>query len=273
MLHSLSESNQGEKLNVYVVHDILDPKEKASFIGYTSSFLSSISLLQADASCLYDFPVSGHGSLAAYFRLLLPDLLPAGLKRFLFIDSDAVVVDSVRSLWDTSLEGYPLAAVREHELSCHDHGYVYGEYFNSGMMLVDLDRWRQMDLLERGRAFAFSHPHRLRHWDQDVLNNLFAGQWLSTSERWNACPHLFGLNPVYDLSRDKLTADQIAAMDHPAIVHFAGPGAVKPWHYRCEHPWRETYRRHIADTHGPRFPWRTSRLPGPSVSGEKAFFS
>lgn len=127
MLHSLFESNKEEQLNVYVVHDILDPEEKACFIRYTSTFLSAVSLLQADSSRLYDFPVSGHGSLAAYFRLLLPDLLPAGLKRFLFIDSDAVVVDSVRPLWDTSLQDHPLAAVREHELSCLDHGYVFGE--------------------------------------------------------------------------------------------------------------------------------------------------
>lgn len=272
MLHSLSEENQGERLNVYVVHDTLDPEEKARFIRYTSTFLSSISLLQADSSRLHDFPVSGHGSLAAYFRLLLPDLLPAGLSRFLFIDSDAVVVDSVRSLWDTSLQGYPLAAVREHQLSCQDHGYVFGEYFNSGMMLVDLERWRQMDLLEKGRAFARTHPHRLRHWDQDVLNHLFAGQWLAMSERWNACPHLFGLNPFYDMSREKLTADQIDAIDHPAIVHFAGPGPVKPWHYRCEHPWRDTYRRHIADTPWAQVPLDDQPPPWPIRAWKEGIF-
>ncbi|MFM9089599.1 MAG: glycosyltransferase family 8 protein [Cyanobium sp.] len=250
MLHSLHETNQGENLAVFVVHDTLEPDEKARFIRYTSTFLPSVSLLQAESTQLHGFPVSGHGSLAAYFRLLLPDLLPAGLKRFLFIDSDAIVVDSVRPLWETSLKSNPLAAVPEHELSCHDHGYVFGEYFNSGMMLVDLEQWRQLNLLERGRDFARANPHRLRHWDQDVLNHLFPGQWLAVSQRWNACPHLFGLNPSYDLSPHRLSADQIEAIDHPAIVHFAGPGPVKPWHFRCQHPWRDTYRRHIADT-----PW------------------
>jgi lipopolysaccharide biosynthesis glycosyltransferase len=272
MLHSLAEANQGEEFNVFVVHDTLEPDEKASFVRYTSSFIKAISLLQADSSCLYGFPVSGHGSLAAYFRLLLPSLLPAGLKRFLFIDSDAIVVASVRPLWETSLHGYSLAAVREHQLSCQDHGYVFGEYFNSGMMLVDLDRWRQIDMLEQGRAFAQANPHRLRHWDQDVLNHLFAGQWLSMSERWNACPHLFGLNPYYDMSREKLSPEQMEAIDHPAIVHFAGPGPVKPWHFRCEHPWRDTYRRHIADTPWAQVPLDDQPPPWPIRAWKEGMF-
>jgi lipopolysaccharide biosynthesis glycosyltransferase len=272
MLHSLRESNPDEELTVFVVHDTLDPEEKARFIAYTSAFLPSISLLQADASRLEGFPVSGHGSLAAYFRLLLPDLLPAGVSRFLFIDSDAVVVDSLRPLWEQPLAGHALAAVPEHQLSCADHGYVFGEYFNSGMMLVDLDQWRRSDLLETGRAFARANPHRLRHWDQDVLNHLFAGAWLAMPERWNACPHLFGLNAFYDMSRDKLTAAQRESIDHPAIIHFAGPGPVKPWHYRCEHPWRDTYRRHIADTPWAKVPLQDQPPPWPIRAWREGLF-
>lgn len=254
LLHSLSQLHSPQCLSVYIINADLDPQERTRFVSFLSNFLPSVSFLQANPNSLVGFPVSGHVTISTYFRLLLPSLLPAGLQRVLFIDSDAIITDSLQDLWTLPLEGNALAAVPEHRRSCADHGYVHGEYFNAGMMLVDLDVWRQSQLIERGRAFAQAHPDRLRHWDQDVLNHVFSGQWLAVGDRWNACPHLYGLTGGYDLSRDKLTPAELEAIDRPAIVHFAGPGAVKPWHYRCEHPWRETYRRHIADT-----PW--AQLP------------
>jgi lipopolysaccharide biosynthesis glycosyltransferase len=250
LLHSLYEAHPDHSLAVYVVHGDLDPEERGRFIAFLGRFLPSVSLLQADPSVLEGFPVSGHVTVSTYFRLLLPTLLPAGLQRVLFVDSDAIVTDSLLELWQTPLRGMALAAVPEHRRSCADHGYVFGEYFNAGMMLVDLDVWRQSHLIERGRAFAQAHPDRLRHWDQDVLNHVFAGRWLAVGDRWNACPHLYGLTGGYDLSRDKLTPAELEAIDCPAIVHYAGPGTVKPWHYRCPHPWKDSYLRHNALT-----PW------------------
>lgn len=255
MLHSLAQKNPGHHLAVYVIHGDLDPAERAKFVGFVGQFLPSLSLLQADASVLAGFPVSGHVTVSTYFRLLLPTLLPAGLQRVLFIDSDTIITDSLGELWELPLAGHALAAVPEHRRSCADHGYVFGDYFNAGMMLVDLDRWRQAQLIERGRVFATANPHRLRHWDQDVLNHVFESQWLPVGDRWNACPHLYGLTGGYDLSRDKLTAAEIEAIDRPAIIHYAGPGKVKPWHYHCRHPWRDSYREHSAAT-----PWAQEPL-------------
>lgn len=250
LLHSLYEAHRDHSLVVYVLHGDLDLEERGKFLHFLGQYLPSLSLLQADPSVLEGFPVSGHVTVSTYFRLLLPSLLPAGLQRVLFIDSDAIVTDSLVELWQMPLEGKALAAVPEHRRSCADHGYVFGEYFNAGMMVVDLDVWRQSHLIERGRAFAQAHPDRLRHWDQDVLNHVFAGQWLAVGDRWNACPHLYGLTGGYDLSRDKLTPAELEAIDRPAIVHYAGPGTVKPWHYRCPHPWKDSYLRHNALT-----PW------------------
>ncbi len=68
----------------------------------------------------------------------------------------------------------------------------------SAKPLTGLKQWRRSDLLERGRRFATENPGRLRHWDQDVLNHVFEADWLPLPDRWNACPHLFGLCRDYD---------------------------------------------------------------------------
>ncbi len=255
MLHSLKEKNPEEDITIHLIFDNVDHDTFVKGMGFLIDQFPSFNVLHADAELVADFPFDGHASAATYFRLLLPSLLPAKVQRVIFIDSDAIVMDHLRELWELPLEGKALAAVPDHWLSCKDHGYVHGEYFNAGIMLIDLDVWRAKDVLGLGRVFAKANPHRLRHWDQDVLNAVFAKEWLPIGERWNACPHLFGLLPDFDLTPERLTPSETRAIHHPAIVHFAGPGPVKPWNARSTHPLREHYLAAKAAT-----PWSETPL-------------
>jgi lipopolysaccharide biosynthesis glycosyltransferase len=255
MLQSLWKHNPDPDIYVYLIYDNVDPHKLSLAASYLHSFLPGLSLMQASPKPLIGFPVSGHGSVAAYFRLLLPAMLPMSVDRFIFIDADTIIVDSIAPLWELSLEGHALAAVGEHRLSCQDHGYEFGAYFNSGIMLADLNKWRQSDLLQRGRRFAIEHPERLRHWDQDVLNHVFEGDWLPLHDRWNACPHLFGLSRDYEIINYKFNAIEKEALSNPAIVHFAGPGPIKPWNAQCKHPFKGKYLEAKAKT-----PWATTPL-------------
>jgi len=250
MLDSLWLHNKSPQLQVYLLYADAESAELAEAISYLHAVLPSLSVIKASAEPLQGFPVSGHATVATYFRLLLPDLLPFGTKRAIFIDADAIVTDSLEPLWLQSLDGNALAAVPEHRRSCADHGYIFGHYFNAGIMLVDVQQWRRSRILERGREFALLHPDRLRHWDQDVLNHVFADNWLPLPDRWNACPHLFGLTGGYDLSEQNLTSSEREAIKRPGIIHFAGPGPVKPWNARCQHPLRHHYLEAKART-----PW------------------
>lgn len=256
MLNSLVMYGEtSNDLHVYLLIDNVDTKTFATAIPYLYSIVPSLSILKASAAPVQDFPVNGHASVATYFRLLLPQLLPAEVKRVIFIDSDAIINSSLLPLWHLDLEGYKLAAVPDHRLSCKDHGYIYGQYFNAGVMLIDLELWRQVDVLGLGSVFASANPHRLPHWDQDVLNHVFQGNWLTIGERWNACPHLFGLLPQYSLHPDELTSSEQEAINNPAIIHFAGSGPVKPWNAHCSHPMRNLYRQAMAAT-----PWASTPL-------------
>jgi lipopolysaccharide biosynthesis glycosyltransferase len=250
MLQSLLAHGERDRLRVFLIIDNVSQKVFTEAASYLYGLLPSLSILRADPEAVQGFPVNGHATVATYFRLLLPDLLPQGVKRVIFIDSDTIVTTSLQELWQLPMQGKAIAAVPDHWLSCREHGYVHGEYFNAGIMLIDLERWRQADLLARGRVFAKANPERLRHWDQDVLNHVFKDDWLTIEERWNACPHLYGLNGDYDLSPDRLTASEQVAIVNPAIIHFAGPGPVKPWNARCNHPLKHLYLAAKAQT-----PW------------------
>jgi lipopolysaccharide biosynthesis glycosyltransferase len=241
MLQSLWTHNPYPDLNVYLVYDSIDSEQLGEATSFLSELLPSISILKASAKPFEAFPVNGHVSVAAYFRLLLPDLLPSSMERVIFIDADTIITDSLDDLWNQSLQGNALAAVREHKLFCVHHNHQYGHYFNAGIMLIDLMKWRQTNLISKGHRFAIEIPEKLRHSDQDVLNLVFENNWLNLPDRWNACPHLFGLTGGYDLTPEALSTNELEAIQHPAIVHFAGSGRDKPWNAHCRHPLKDRY--------------------------------
>lgn len=246
MLRSLREYHPGNDLQIFIVHEALDPLERSKLVGYLGTFLPSVSLLQVEPDLLSDFPVFGHISIATYFRLLLPSILPPILKRVLFIDSDIVINGSLLDLWDTPLEGHAMAVVTDRNLDMQRErlGLAHDSpYFNAGVMLIDLEQWRSANVLERGMAFAKSNAHILNNWDQDVLNHLFEKRVLLMHQRWNAMSHLWGLDPAWLEARGGLSQEEQEAHDDPVVIHFAGGGFAKPWNYRCPHPWKDRYRQ------------------------------
>lgn len=257
MLRSLFLANQDEELRVYVVHGDLEPAAWGVLVSYLSEFLSSVSFLHVGADLLANLPVHGHLTLATYYRLLFPMILPAGISRLIFLDSDMIIAGSLRELWQTSLQGQPVAAVidRSQAENLERLELEGGSYFNGGVLLIDLDAWRAEDVIERGLAYAIANPEKVIYCDQDVMNSLFHRRCLALPPRWNALPHLWGLTPDPELQGAPLAAAELQARRDPAIVHFAGGGPAKPWNHHCRHPWAARYREILART-----PWASVPL-------------
>jgi lipopolysaccharide biosynthesis glycosyltransferase len=93
-----------------------------------------------------------------YARIYLADLIPATVKRVIYLDSDLVVVDDIGKLWEVNLKNKVLAAPEY----CHANFTKYFTdafwsdpsfsrtfegrkpcYFNTGVMVVDVDKWRE----------------------------------------------------------------------------------------------------------------------------------
>jgi lipopolysaccharide biosynthesis glycosyltransferase len=256
LLKSLSAANPDENISVYFLHGAIDSDERAKLAAYLGGFHSSVSLIQLDQELPGGFPVFGHFSVATYFRLLLPAALPRALGRVIYPDSDMIVVDSLRERWETQLGNYCIGAIAE-----HNHAFnrkrlcLSGKslVFNAGVMLINLDGWREMNIFTSGLDFVRNHPERIKYWNQDVLNSLLEGSWLQLNWRWNALPHLW-LNPEYADPAAPDGRQAKAPRGRPAVIHFAGSGVAKPWNHRCTHPWRQHYREFKQSTPWPHLP-------------------
>jgi lipopolysaccharide biosynthesis glycosyltransferase len=133
-----------------------------------------------------------------YFRLLMPFVLP-DVTRAVYLDADTVVLEDIYPLWTIDLEGFALAAVRDYLPCISDAVENWAElqlkpnapYFNSGVLVVDLDQWREQRIAERVLSVCRENQEHLcaqRKWpqhDQYGLNVVLHGQWKPLHQIWN----------------------------------------------------------------------------------------
>jgi hypothetical protein len=108
-----------------------------------------------------------------------------------------------------------------------------GKYFNSGVLLIDLERWRRDKITERviawstvfSKAEAFNIQGSWRAFqDQSPMNKVLASRWKPLSPTWNfTWLTKTEYAPGYNLRVEELEAIEA----DPVIYHFFGP--MKPW--------------------------------------------
>lgn len=181
---------------------------------------------------------------ATYIRLLLPQLLPQA-SRTLYLDSDCLVLGSLHPLTQLDLEGRPLAGVlelgeaRRARLNQRLGHRPDRPYINAGVLVMDLDQWRERELSERCLEVV-SWSRALMVGDQDAVNAILGDEVLLLDGIWNVWDDGGGAEPDYSDAR---------------IVHFVGP--TKPDMVGCRHPMRSRFIDIRAET-----PWRRQPLRG-----------
>jgi FkbM family methyltransferase len=263
MLHSLFTANPGERFDIHFMHDAQQgASELEGLAQLAAQFGAAWSPCLIAERLLAQLPYSGpYGGYAACYRLLLPQLLPT-VSRVLYLDADILVADAIRPLWETDLGGRSLGAVTNplfqsmvprvrDSLGLADAR----DYFNSGVLLLDLQRLRDSGLAEALLTYARKPPVPIPWPDQDSLNAVLWQHRLPLHPRWNATSGLFELPRRY-MPWSEAEVDE--AVRHPAIVHFVG--AYKPWHYRNRHPYRAHYFAHLSQT-----AWRGRGVEGFSL--------
>ncbi|CAH9051664.1 unnamed protein product [Cuscuta epithymum] len=177
-----------------------------------------------------------------YARVYLADILPADVKRVIYLDSDLVVVDDIMKLWEVD-NGERVLAAPEY---CHANFTVYftdefwsdrklvdafeeGKkktaswkpcYFNTGVMVVDVEKWREGGYTERVEEWMLVQKQkRIYHLGSlPPFLLVFAGDIMAVDHRWNQ--HGLGGDNIEGKCRSL----------HPgpiSLLHWSGKG--KPW--------------------------------------------
>jgi len=245
-LTSILEKASGP-FDITVVLDGVGSADRKKLEELGHSFGQTIRLIEPDFKGLYTNAKSNQWvTKAAYYRLHMADYLPSEAKRAIYIDSDILCLGDLRELWNEPLNGFPLGAVSdptvteptelglEYELIGTGR---YDGYFNSGVMVVDLDQWRVEHVAEKIAKHIHDYPKFGRFHDQSRLNAYFARRWQPLPLRYNLQARMMGIQlPGMEPTDPKVLAESIA---NPSLVHFNGP--CKPWQHRLVNPFKKDY--------------------------------
>ncbi len=179
----------------------------------------------AGGNCLYSV---NYLSCEMYFRLFIAKILQSEDKA-LYLDCDTIVTGDICELYKTDISNHIMGAVydfpnipRAEELS--QIGIEKSTYFNSGVLLINLNKFRENDIFNKSIKFIENHKG-LKCPDQDVLNIVCKGKIMYLDDRWNFqwghCIDEFIYLDEEDCRRYKKT------MDNFFLLHFTSP--QKPW--------------------------------------------
>ena len=174
---SLVHNNIQHDLNIHIVYDELLPEDmdrlKKTEQLYRNLTLHFYQITSTEGMTFIVPP--GHITQAMYYRYLFVDLLPKSVKRLIYLDADIICKDDILPLWHTDLQGRVLGAVRDwgEDRSCGRIGLKNGRYFNSGVLLMDLVKWRQQKLTQKLFRWLEQVGNTKILWgDQDALNGV-----------------------------------------------------------------------------------------------------
>jgi len=239
-ISSYALSNHSKRGDIYVIVDESVTNHDKDHLKRTSDVFSiELGILQLDSSWKSNIPQPffegwRHVSPVAFAKLLAIDLIPSSYERCMILDTDLLVIDSLEELFSISLEGYPIAAVKDfmmpeargRRLSLSDPE----TYFNSGVLIIDSKKWKKIDPISQIASIDKALISNLIFLEQDLLNLIFEKRYLELKSCFN---HMV----MVSLSGE--IPNPINKDTPPKIIHF--PGQIKPWHEYCPKRIQEFY--------------------------------
>lgn len=237
---SLLENNKDEDCVIYVLTEGLSKSNIEQFNYLSIKYNNEVSIKKISTDCFSSLNVTDRFPKSVYFRFLLPELLPDS-KKALYLDCDVMVRNSLAELYSTDISEYACAAVEDQrgdDVSVHNHIFMYSKYFNSGVLLMNLEYWRKNNISENLKNYIKAYPERCWFPDQDALNVVLENKVLFLDYKYNVQGEMLGNRFYFKLSALKW-AEVDRATKNPYIVHFTD--IDKPWYKECKHPFKEEY--------------------------------
>jgi lipopolysaccharide biosynthesis glycosyltransferase len=205
------------------------------------AFKAKVSFIPIDISLFQSFPTfHPHFNQNNYSRICGTDLCP-NCDRLIYLDCDLVVLDDIAELFKSDLNDQPIGAIPHVQLPYQqtfvDNFPVNSTdvYFNSGVMLIDTDRWRREKYAEAMLNLACKYADKLHFADQDAFNALFWGNYHHLPGVWNVEARLYK-EKLIGLPQTQEITDR---MQNPKIIHYTG--VDKPWSSKNYVPKRKIY--------------------------------
>ena len=258
---SLFENNKNvSEINVFLFGDNLSSDNEKILKGIADKYGRGFMHIDVEKVTIPDYIMSERYPKSTYSRLFAYDLLPSYVKKLIYLDCDIIVSGNLEDMFNRDVEGYAFLAVKD----CVSKAYkrkiglkASDTYINAGVMLMNLDKLREIPIAERMKKFVDKYSTAMSYADQEIVNSIFQGY--------------FGtLPPEYDVMtiESEYTWRQLCQLRHPhdyyskneieyakanpKIIHYTTCMLnVRPWFNNSKHSLAWQFDKYLAIS-----PWK-----------------
>ncbi len=260
---SLFENNNAKKITIYVIDGGINDENLKKLSAIEDRYNFKINYLHANKDVFKKAYLSNYLTEAAYYRISIGELLPDNIDRVLYLDCDVIIKGNIESIFLQTFDNHIVLAGNDPGIYEYKHLSIKSrrDYFNSGVMYIDLKKWRNEKIGQKCIEFINKNPEKIILHDQDVLNAALINKWKRLHPKYNV------LSDFYDhRGADIFTKTEILeATQNPVILHFNT--FKKPWDFLCHHPMKSEYRKYLSFT-----PWANYKASMPSMIGFAKYY-
>lgn len=179
------------------------------------------------------------GSISQYARLMIDEAFSSEVRRVLYLDCDTLIVGKIDELWNLNLDVNEIVGVSKDAFSKYYRKNIdlndTDMMFNSGVMLIDLEKWRKFGIRNKIINFIKDKHGNIQQGDQGVLNGVLCHYAKVISPKFNMVSIFYDLTykqimkyrrPVNFYSKDEIEN----AKNSPIIFHYTSSFySLRPW--------------------------------------------
>ncbi len=223
-----------DNLSFYIISYDISEKNKNKIINLKHIKDCNITFIVPPKSLFKEFEkikTIDYLPLVSFFRLKLSSLIN-DIDKVIYLDPDTIVKSSLFPLFNIDISNYYCGGVLDinyEKLGKKINLKTDKSYINSGMLLVNLKKWREENAEKQFTKCAKQYIEEIAFGDQDLINKCFDGEILILDCKWN-------MQVVNLCCRSQFT-------DEFNIIHYTG--VSKPWKFASYVPLKKYYFEYL----------------------------
>lgn len=265
ILSLLEENKHFDSIEVYVIDNQISKENKLKLTKLINEYNRRIIFIDFNKyKNMLKLNMQWNISISAYARLFISSMIPNDVDKVLYFDCDSVIVDKLDDLWNIDINNYYVAGVADTVSSVTKSAVGIeeeGNYINSGMLLINLKKWREDNIQNKFIEFIDSYNGCVIHHDQGVINGVLYKHSKVLSPKYNLMTvyytmkrenilSYYGVNETF---YSKIEIEE--ALENPIYIHYTPGFTTRPWIKGCKHPKKDVYIKYLKMS-----PWSNYKL-------------
>lgn len=219
----INHSNPINHYEIYILHQKLTKNHQVGLLALATKnvniHLISMGKRLAGIQNEHNTLRGDYETLTIYYRLFISEMFPE-YPRAVYLDADTIVLDDIAKLFYVNLHNNLLGAVPDAFARRYPDSINYvkqflgldmRQYFNSGVLVMDLQKLRQYHFIENFAHLINKYHFTVLAADQDYLNTMCQQMIFCLPTSWNVFP----------------TTNKSEPINNPQLIHYAF--FDKPW--------------------------------------------